>query len=109
MREAADTETGHCSRVEVHLEHHVEVLQATERLLVPLECDSWYVACRHDHQMVVRLTKGAVVRYVLCFQCSPDVEKAVYHGSRAWALSITPIHPGDNLTTEQEAAIRALF
>lgn len=109
MREAADTETGHCSRVEVHLEHHVEVLQATERLLVPLECDSWYVACRHDHQTVVRLTKDAVVRYVLCFQCSPDVEKAVYHGSRAWALSIIPIHPGDNLTTEQEAAIRALF
>lgn len=107
--EADAVETGHCSRVEIHLDHHVEVSEATERLLLLLDCDGWFVACRHDHQTVIRLTKGSVARYVICFQCTPEVEKAVYHGSRAWALSILPLRPEDNLTAAQAQAVQTVF
>ena len=39
-----------------------------------------------------RLAKGGVDRYAVSFQCTPPVEKAIYHGSKTWALWIIPLH-----------------
>ncbi len=96
---------GHCHRVELPLHHLVEVTHATELLLHELQCDNWYVACRHDHQLVVRLTRQSVAKYAVSFQCRPEVEKAVYHSSRAWAMWVIPLQSQDNLTSQQIAAI----
>ncbi len=60
---------------------------------------------RMDHQLVIRLTRGSVAKYAVCFQCRPEVEKAVYHSSRAWAVSVTPLQNEDNLNNEQITAL----
>jgi hypothetical protein len=93
--------------VALQLRHHVDVTQATEYLLRQLDCDGWHVACRHDHQLVVQLTRGGRVKYGVSFDCSPTVEKAVCHGSRAWGMIITPLHGEDNLPAPKVAAIKA--
>lgn len=97
----------HCHRVELPLHHLVEVAHATELLLHDLECDNWYVACRHEHQLVIRLTRESVAKYAVCFECRPEVEKAVYHSSQAWAISVIPLEQQDNLTGEQVTALGA--
>lgn len=94
-------------RVTLSLSHHLEVSQVTHFLLNQLNCDAWHVACRHDHQMVVQLTLGGLARYGISFDCSPAVEKAVYHGSRAWALTIIPLHGNDNLPAQRLTEIKA--
>ena len=94
-------------RVTLSLPHHLDVSQVTQRLTHQLDCDGWHVGCRHDHQVVVQLTRGGVARYGVSYECSPAVEKAVYHGSRAWSLTIIPLHGSDNLTAEKVTAIKA--
>jgi hypothetical protein len=42
-----------------------------------------------------------------CYDCSPPVEKAIYHGSRAWALTLIPLHEEDNLAADKVATIKA--
>ena len=94
-------------RVAISLPHHLDVALATRCLLPHLNCDDWHVTCRHEHQMVVQLTRGSGVKFGISFDCSPPVEKAVYHGSRAWALTVIPLHGQDNLTAVTIAAIKA--
>lgn len=94
-------------RVTLSLPHHLDVSQVTQRLTHQLDCDGWHVGCRHDHQVVVQLTRGGVARYGVSYECSPAVEKAVYHGSRAWSLTIIPLHGSDNLPAEKVTAIKA--
>ena len=89
------------------LRHHLDVTLATEYLLHQLDCDAWHVACRHDHQLVVQLTRAGMARYCVTYDCSPAVEKAIYHGSRAWAMAITPLHGEDNLAAQKVAEIKA--
>ncbi len=81
----------HPHRVDVPLAHQVEVSRAVQFLLQHLGCDHWYVACHHEHLFVYHLTKAGVDQYAACFQCTPPVEKGIYHGSRAWALSLIPL------------------
>ncbi|MBI4660233.1 MAG: hypothetical protein HY735_15450 [Verrucomicrobia bacterium] len=87
----------HCHRVDVRLVHQVDVSEATQYLVHQLNCDSWHVACRQEHRLIVQLTCGSSARYAVCYECTPPVEKAIYHGSRAWELSIIPLHDEDNL------------
>ena len=94
-------------RVTLSLSHHLDVSRATQHLANQLDCDGWHVGCRHDHQVVVQLTRGGVARYGVSFECSPPVEKAIYHGSRAWALTIIPLHGEDNLPAHQVTATKA--
>jgi hypothetical protein len=94
-------------RVMMSLPHHLEVNRATQYLQHCLDCDGWHVACRHDHQVVVQLTRGGRPAYGVSYECSSAVEKAVYHGSRAWALTLIPLHGQDNLSPEKIAEIKA--
>jgi hypothetical protein len=45
-------------------------------------------------------------------ECTEPIEKAVYHDSKAWALSISPLHHESALSAEQvkqlELALAAL-
>ena len=94
-------------RVTLSLTHHLDVSRATQHLQHQLDCDGWHVGCRHDHQVVVELTRGGVAAYGVSYECSPAVEKAIYHGSRAWALTIIPLHGNDNLPAHKVAEIKA--
>jgi len=94
-------------RVTLSLTHHLNVSRATQYLQDQLGCDGWHVACRHDHQMVVQLTRGGIAAYGVSYECSPAVEKAIYHGSRTWALTIIPLHGQDNLPAHKVTEIKA--
>ena len=89
------------------LAHEVEVSKATKFLLHHLDCDDWYVACHQEHLLVYHLTKGAEDRYAVSFQCTPPVEKGIYHGSRAWSLSVIPLHGVEALPENKVNDIRA--
>ena len=103
----ADSHDVAIQRVMLSLAHHLEVSRATQYLLHHLDCDGWHVACRHEHQVVVQLTRGGVARYGVTYDCTPDVEKAAYHGSRTWALTIIPLHGNDNLPAAKVEEIKA--
>jgi hypothetical protein len=94
-------------RVMLSLSHHLDVSRATQYLQHELDCDGWHVACRHEHQLVVQLTRGGVATYGVSYECSPAVEKAIYHGNHAWTLTIIPLHGRDNLPAHQVAEIKA--
>ena len=89
------------------LRHHLDVSVVTQYLMHALGCDEWHVVCRHDHQMVVRLTHAGLAKYHVSYECSPAVEKAVCHGSRAWALILTPMHSEGNLSPARQAELKA--
>jgi hypothetical protein len=97
----------HAHKVDVLLAHEVEVSKATTCLLHQLDCDHWYVACHQENLFVYHLTKGAQDRYAVSFQCTPPAEKGVYHGSRAWSLSIIPLHGVEALPEAKGHAIKA--
>jgi hypothetical protein len=94
-------------RVPLPLRQHLDVNLATAFLRNQLGCDAWHVAGRHDHQLVLQLTRGEMARYCVAYDCSPAVEKAVCHGSRAWAITITPLHAEDNLSAQKVMEIKA--
>ena len=94
-------------RVTVSLGHHLEVGQIAQYLSGQLDCDSWHVAFRDDHRMVVLLTQGGSTRYAVSCECSPAVEKAVYHGNLAWSLTIIPHHSQDNLPAHKTSGIQS--
>jgi len=94
-------------RITVSLLHHLDVAVVTQYLLGKLGCDAWYVVCHQRHQMVVRLTREGAARYCVSYDCSPPVEKGVYHGCRAWALAIIPLHGEDNLPEQKVAELKA--
>jgi hypothetical protein len=85
----------HGRKLDVPLAHQVEMRKALQLLLHQLGCDHWYVACHHEHLFVYHLTKAGVDRYAACFQCSPPLEKGIYHGGKAWSLSLIPLQPGE--------------
>jgi hypothetical protein len=93
--------------VALSLRHHLDVSLATQYLLHELDCDDWYVFCHRDHQMMVRLTREGTARYCVSYDCSAPVEKAIYHGSRAWAMTILPLRGEDNLQEQKVMEIKA--
>ena len=107
LTKAVESKAIEFSRVEMKLPHLLDVNLATQILLKELGCDEWYVACRHDHQVIVRLAKASIVTFAISFQCRPEVEKAIYHGGRAWALSIIALVPEANLSSSQIESVRA--
>jgi hypothetical protein len=82
----------HAHKVDVPLAHHVDVSEAINYLVAQLACDNWYVACHHEHLFVVRLTKDTADKFAVRFECTAPVEKGIYHGSKAWSLSINLLH-----------------
>ena len=101
----------HAHKIDVPLVHLVDVNHAVQFLLPKLDCDSWCVACHHDptheHQFVFHLTKNGVDRFAVSFECTPPVDKAIYHGSKAWVLSIIPLHSEGSLREEVVKEIKA--
>jgi hypothetical protein len=85
----------------------VDVSEASKYLLHQLDCDDWYVAAQREHLLVVHLSKASVHKYAVCFECTTPVEKAVYHGSKAWSLSILPLGNTGPLPGEKAGMIRA--
>ena len=97
----------HAHKFDVLLAHEVDVSRAAKFLLHQLDCDHWYVARHQEQQFVYHLTKGAEDRYAVSFQCTPPVEKGIYHGSRAWSLSIIPLHGVEALPEAKQNEIKA--
>lgn len=97
----------HHHRIELLPGHLVDVPEASHWLLQELKCDDWYVACRNDHQCVVRLTRGGIPHFAVSFQCTPAVDKAIYHGSRAWSVSIIPLQNEHDLDAETLHRVKA--
>ena len=97
----------HTHKVDVPLAHHVEVSAATKCLLLQLGCDDWYVARHHDHLFVFHLTRSGADKYAVTYQCTAPVEKGIYHGSKAWSVSIIPLQPEDALPDDAVKAIKA--
>lgn len=97
----------HTHKFDVLLAHEVDVSKAAKFLLHQLDCDNWYVACHHEHQLVYHLTHGTEDRYAVSFQCTPPVEKGIYYGSRAWSLSIIPLHGVEAPPEIKENGIKA--
>jgi hypothetical protein len=87
--------------------HRVEITVATRYLQRHLDCDDWYVACHHEHLIVVHLTKGGLKKYALCFEATPSVEKGVYHGSLSSSISIVPLGSEHDLPKEVLAEMKA--
>jgi len=50
---------------------------------------------------------GVGVRLSNGYECTPAVEKGIYHGSRAWAMTIIPLHSEADLPATKVAEIQA--
>ena len=94
-------------KVDFTLTHSVEVSEATKCLLRQLGCDDWYVARHHNHLFVFHLTRSGIDKYAVTFQCTSPVEKAIYHGSKAWSVSVIPLRSEDALPEDTGKAIKA--
>jgi hypothetical protein len=92
--------------VEIRPCHRIEVGEAAKYLLAALDCDEWFVACRHDHLIVIQLSSHGLHKYAVRFECTSPVDKAIYHGSKAWCLSILPLHDTDDLTAGKMTEIK---
>ena len=99
--------TGPTHTADIRPEHRVEVSQASQYLLAALDCDEWHVACRHDQLQVIQLSRQGRQKYAVRFECTAPVEKGIYHGSKAWLLSIQPLEPNDRLPAAKLAEIKA--
>ena len=97
----------HTHKIDVPLVHQVDVSEAANYLLHKLACDSWYVACHHDHLFVLHYTKSHVDRCAVRFECTSPVDKGIYHGGRAWSLSIIPLPGQPDLSEDAVEEIRA--
>lgn len=94
-------------RVTISLAHHLDVARATQFLLRALDCDDWYATCRHDHQMIVLLTRRGEAQFGISYECSPGIQKAVFHDSRAWALTLIPMSSRNNLPPTKVKVIKS--
>lgn len=99
----------HAHRIDVPLHHLVNTSEATKLLMRHFGCDDWYVACRQEHLVVIKLTRKGVPQYGVSYRCTPEVEKAVFHGSKTWAVSVIPLHSEDELTGGEIAQIKAVL
>ncbi len=97
----------HSQTVEFRPCHRIEVGEAARYLLAALQCDEWHVACQHDHLLVIQLSQQGRHKYAVRFECSSPVDKGIYHGRRAWSLSILPLHDADELPAAKLNEIRA--
>jgi hypothetical protein len=97
----------HSQKVDVPLDHQVEIGRAAKYLVGELDCDSWYVACRRENLFVLHLNRQGVHKFALSFECSSPVDKAIYHDPKAWALRITPLHSQDSLTETRILELKA--
>jgi hypothetical protein len=97
----------HSPTVEIRPCHRVEVGEVAKYLLGALDCDEWIVACRHDHLLVIQLSQHGRHRYAVRFECTSPVDKAIYHGSKAWCFSILPLHDEDDLTPAKMEEVKA--
>ena len=97
----------HTHKVDVSLAHSVDVSEATKCLLQQLGCDDWYVARHHDHLFVFHFARGGVDKYAVTYQCTSPVEKGIYHGSKAWSVSLIPLRPEDALPEDAIKSIKA--
>ena len=75
--------------------------------MAALDCDEWFVACQHDHLLVIELRRQGRNEYAVRFECSSPVDKAIYHGSKAWAISILPLHEQGGLQPSKLEEIKA--
>ena len=55
----------------------------------------------------MHLSKGGVDRYAVCFDCSPPVEKGVYHRSLAWSVALVPLRGQEDIPEETVTSIKA--
>ncbi len=97
----------HTHKVDVPLTHQVDMGEAARYLVHKLGCDSWYVACHHDHFFVLHLSRSARDRYAARFECTSPVDKGIYHGGRAWSLAIVPLQPEEDLNPDMVKQIKA--
>ena len=68
----------HAHKVNVPLADELDVSKATQFLLHELACDTWYVACHHEHLFVYRLAKGRVTAM-----------RSVFNARRQWKKRFT--------------------
>ena len=54
-----------------------------------------------------RLARGGVDCYAVSFQCTPPVEKAIYHAGKTWAFSIIPLNGVEDLPEAKLKEIKA--
>jgi hypothetical protein len=43
------------------------------------------------------------------YRCTPDVEKAVFHASKTWAVSVIPLHSKDELSPQEIRDVKAVL
>jgi hypothetical protein len=96
----------HPHKLDLQLTRHIDVTEVLHYLLGQLDCDNWYVACHHEHLFVFRLTKDSVDRFAVRVECTAPVEKGVYHDSKAWSLSISPLHSEGEIQPNQAKALQ---
>lgn len=93
--------------VDIRPSHRIEVGEVAKYLLSLLDCDEWHVACQHDHLQIIHLSRHGRQKYAVRFECTAPMEKGIYHGSKAWSLSLVPLSPDDQLSSGTLAEIRA--
>jgi hypothetical protein len=86
---------------EFSLAHRLDASKVTQYLAHALHCDYWHVVCHQEHQLVIHLSGGHADRYAVSFECTPPVDKGIYHGCLAWQLAIRPLHGQPDLTPSQ--------
>lgn len=96
----------HNQTVEIRPGHRIEVGEAAKYLLRALNCDDWFVACERDHLLVIQLSRQGTHQFAVRFECTSSVDKAIYHGSKAWLLSIIPLHSENDLSGNKMEEIR---
>lgn len=96
----------HLNKVEFRLSHHADVAELANHLLPLLECDDWYVACQHEHLLVLQFSKAGSHRYAVRIECTAPVEKGIFHGSKACSFSLLPLGGGGALSPEVVAGIK---
>jgi hypothetical protein len=97
----------HALKLELPLIHRVEVSEAAHYLLHELACDNWYVACRREHLLVLHFDQRHQPKYAVTFDCTPPVEKGIYHGTKACSVRIIPLHGQAPLPEERLHQIQA--
>jgi hypothetical protein len=99
----------HPHKAEFHLPHPVDASKAAQSLTHFLRCESWYVVCHREHQLIIHLSSAKVDQYALSCECTQAVDKAIYHGSKTSSLSLVPLGDRAELTAKQQDEIRFLL
>ena len=89
-----------------HLAHRVDTSKIAQFLVHLLDCDYWYVVCHSEHQLVLHLSREHTDRYAVSFDCTPPVDKAVYHGSMSSQFSIIALRDQSELPDAKLEEIR---